>query len=151
MTAAPRTAEQRRRDVLALLASPNLDGWVASAPDDGPAHMVPLSVAWVEEHLVIAIERTSPTARNIEAAGRARLGFGSTRDVVMVDAELVMSVAVARAAPTLAAGFAAQADWDPRGTSGYRFLVLAPRRIQAWREAGEIAGRTLMVGGHWKT
>lgn len=150
MSAQPRTAEQRRRDVLALLASPNLDGRVASAGEDGPAHMMPLSVAWVEEHLVTAVEASSPTARNIERDGRARLGFGPTRDVVMVDAELVLSVSVARAAPSLAAGFAAQADWDPRGSRGYRFLVLAPRRIQAWGEANEIAGRTLMVGGHWK-
>ena len=28
-------------------------------------------------------------------------------------------------------------------------LVLVPERIQAWREANELAGRTLMRGGRW--
>ena len=32
---------------------------------------------------------------------------------------------------------------------GYVYVVLAPERIQAWREADEIAGRTLMRGGRW--
>jgi hypothetical protein len=31
--------------------------------------------------------------------------------------------------------------------SGYRFLVLRPVRIQAWREVNELPGRTLMRGG----
>ena len=44
---------------------------------------------------------------------------------------------------------AAQADWDPRGSAGYVYLVLRPDRVQAWREADEIAGRTLMRDGAW--
>jgi hypothetical protein len=51
----------------------------------------------------------------------------------------------------LGSAYAAQADWDPRGSAGYVFLVLRPERIQAWREADEIAGRTLMRGGTWLT
>ena len=43
----------------------------------------------------------------------------------------------------------AQADWDPRRDTGYVFLVLRPVRVQAWREANEIAGRTLMRDGSW--
>jgi hypothetical protein len=43
-----------------------------------------------------------------------------------------------------------QAGWDPRAESGgYSYLVLRPERIQAWREANELVGRTLMRGGSW--
>jgi hypothetical protein len=49
----------------------------------------------------------------------------------------------------LGEAYAAQADWDPRTSSGYVFLVLRPVRIQAWRESDEIAGRTLMRDGAW--
>ena len=54
--------------------------------------------------------------------------------------------------PDLAERYAGQADWDPR-TAGdtYRFLVLRPERIQAWREANELRGRTLMRDGTWST
>jgi hypothetical protein len=57
---------------------------------------------------------------------------------------------VADAPDGLADTYAAQADWDPRDAGeGYVYVVLAPERIQAWREANEIAGRTLMRGGRW--
>ncbi len=45
--------------------------------------------------------------------------------------------------------YVGQADWDPRRGTGYVFLVLRPVRVQAWREANEIAGRTLMRDGIW--
>jgi hypothetical protein len=46
--------------------------------------------------------------------------------------------------------YAAQAGWDPR-IAGVPFIVhlLAPVRVQAWREANEIPGRTLMRNGRW--
>ena len=145
----PRTADRRKADTLARLATPVLDGWVASAGPAG-AHLVPLSLHWTGEHLVIALELTSVTARNIAASGRARIGLGATRDVVMVDATLDRTVPVADAPAELAEGYAAQSDWDPRRSpDGYAYLVLRPRRIQAWREADEIAGRTLMRDGAW--
>ncbi|MGY1618282.1 hypothetical protein ACI797_16205 [Geodermatophilus sp. SYSU D00691] len=49
----------------------------------------------------------------------------------------------------LGAAYVAQADWDPRRSPGYVFLVLRPVRLQAWREADEIPGRTLMRDGAW--
>jgi hypothetical protein len=49
----------------------------------------------------------------------------------------------------LGAAYVAQADWDPRGSAGYVFLVLRPVRVQAWREVNEIPGRTLMRDGAW--
>jgi len=88
------------------------------------------------------------TARDLDASGRARLAVGPTRDVTMVDAVLERAVPTAEAG-ALGEAYAAQADWDPRGSAGYVYLVLRPERVQAWREADEIAGRTLMRDGAW--
>jgi hypothetical protein len=145
----PRSAAQRKSDTLVLLATPVLDGWVASAGPGG-AHLVPLSVHWTGDRLAIAVAGASVTARNLAASGHARVALGSTRDVVMMNVTLDSTVAVADAPADLAEGYAAQSDWDPRAApDGYVYLVLRPRRIQAWREANEIAGRTLMRDGAW--
>lgn len=150
MTEQPRDPRTRKADTLAKLRAPAADAWVASAAD-GAAHLVPLSLAWLADRAVLALDETSLTARNVAAAGGARLGLGPTRDVVIVDAVLERTVPVAGAPPELADGYAAQADWDPRTDAGdgYVYLVLRPVRIQAWREANELAGRTLMRDGAW--
>lgn len=146
----PRPTDQRISDTLAKLAEPHADVWVASAgPDGDGAHLVPLSLAWVDERVVIALPTDSVSGRNITATRRARLAVGPTRDVVMIDAELDETHPVDDAPASLADGYAAQADWDPRGQDGYSYAVLRPVRIQAWREANEIAGRTLMRNGVW--
>ena len=144
----PRDAQTRKKDTLVMLASPEIDVWVASASTDGEAHLVPVSLAWVDERAVIAVPETSVTTRNLTASGRARLAVGPTRDVVMIDAALERTVGVDDD-QRLGEAYAAQADWDPRGDSGYVFLVLRPMRLQAWREANEIKGRTLMRDGAW--
>ncbi len=131
-----------------MLATPAIDVWVATASDTGAAHLVPVSLAWVSERVLIAVEAASVTARNIEASGKARLAVGPTRDVVMIDAALERSVDVADD-EALGTAYVAQADWDPRGSTGYVFLVLRPVRVQAWREANEMSGRTLMRDGRW--
>ena len=151
---APRDRQQRRRDTLAKLAEPAADVWVATASSSGSSahpYLVPLSLAWIDERVVIAVETSSRTARNIEGNGTARLALGPTRDVVVLDARLEQSVPVA-AAQELAERYVRQADWDPRSAGeSYRFLVLRPERIQAWREADELPGRTLMRDGAWLT
>jgi hypothetical protein len=151
---APRPAAQRKADALALLSSAPVDVWVATAAlaDDGSArpHLVPLSLAWLDdERVVIAVERTSRTARDLEAHGVARLALGPTRDVVMIDARLDEIHEVHDAPAGITEGYLRQADWDPRTSPGYVFVVLRPTRIQAWREADEIPGRTLMRAGGW--
>ncbi len=143
-----RDRESRKADTLAMLATPGIDVWVATASAAGAPHLVPVSLAWVDEQLVIAVEGTSVTARNLTASGKARLAVGPTRDLTMIDAVLEKTVDVA-ADDELGAAYVAQADWDPRRDSGYVFLVLRPVRVQAWREANEIAGRTLMREGTW--
>lgn len=150
----PRSAQQRKRDTLAMLATPEIDVWVATAStsDDGTptAHMVPLSLSWHHDRVVIALASSSVTARSLTETSRARLGVGPTRDVVMIDAVLESMVAVEQAPPELAQAYAAQADWDPReDPTGYVYLVLRPTRIQAWREVNELPTRTLMRNGTW--
>ena len=88
------------------------------------------------------------TARNLTESGEARLAVGPTRDVVMIDAVLDKTVLVG-SDDELGEAYAAHADWDPRKATGYAFFVLRPVRVQAWREANEIAGRTLMRDGTW--
>jgi Pyridoxamine 5'-phosphate oxidase len=144
----PRDPRTRKADTLSMLATPAIDVWVASASGSGAAHLVPVSLAWVDERAVIAVPESSVTARNLTASGRARLAVGPTRDVVMIDAVLDRAVAV-DGDEALGEAYAAQADWDPRRDNGYVFLVLRPVRLQAWREADELAGRTLMRDGAW--
>lgn len=153
MSSEPRDVATRTRDALAQLATPAIDVWVATA-SGGVPHLVPVSLAWVDERVVIAVAASSVTARNLGATGTARLGLGPTRDVVMLDVVLERSVPCdqpdgADENPGLGESYAAQADWDPRGSSGYVFLVLRPERVQAWREVDEMTGRTLMRDGTW--
>jgi hypothetical protein len=140
-----RSREQRKADTLARLAAPVLDAWVAT---DGP-YLVPLTLAWFEERLIAATDGASPTARSLTSTGRARIGIGPTRDVIMIDAVLERRLPVGEAHEAGEA-YAAQNDWDPRTAGpGYVFLILRPTRIQAWREANEIPGRTLMRDSTW--
>ncbi len=150
--AAPRTVTERKADTLAMLGTPAIDVWVASADivkGALRAHLVPLSLAWMDGRVVIAVGSDSATARNIRVHGTARLGLGPTRDVVMMDAVLEDMIGVAEAPSALADGYAAQADWDPRTADEYVYVVLRPERIQAWRESNELSGRTLMRAGRW--
>ena len=122
---------------------------MATAAADGKEHLVPLSIGWDGERVVLATEPDAATTRNIAASGRARLAVGLTRDVTMIDATLETIVDVADAPAALADAFAGQADWDPRHSAGYVFVVLRPHRVQVWREVDEITGRTIMRDGHW--
>jgi hypothetical protein len=143
-----RDRETRTADTLAVLSTPGIDVWVATAATEGAPHLVPVSLAWVDDRAVIAVPATSVTARNLTSNHATRLGVGPTRDVTMIDAVLERVVDVAEDAE-LGEAYVAQADWDPRRDTGYVFLVLRPVRVQAWREANEIAGRTLMRDGTW--
>ena len=144
----PRDRVMRKADLLTALTAPAADVWVATASADATPYLVPLSLAWIDECAVIALDAASPTARNIGRSRVARLGVGPTRDVALIDATLERSVDVDGDAQ-LGQAYEAQADWDPRGLAGYVFLVLRPTRIQAWRESNELAGRLLMRDGEW--
>ena len=57
----------------------------------------------------------------------------------------------APAAPLMSAVCAAaKTGFDPcQLTSSYLYFRIHPQRLQAWREANELAGRELMRGGVW--
>jgi hypothetical protein len=148
---AARTGPQRKTDTIAKLEAVGGDVWVATAADTGTAHLILLSYAWDGERVVLAAPASSITVRNIRSSGRARLGFGPTRDVVLVDGELerVLDVGDSEAGG-VARRYADQADWDPRTESEpYVFVTLRPRRVLAWRESNELPGKLLMRDGEW--
>jgi general stress protein 26 len=150
--AEPRTNEQRKADTIAVLAATGADAWVATASTDGVAHMVPLSIGWTEERIVLVTESRSATARNLRSSNRARVALGGTRDVVMIVAELMAEYSIADSPPLLLRAFASQSGWNPSNepdADAYRLLDLRPVQVQAWRQGNEIVGRTLMRGREW--
>ena len=150
MTPPPvRTADQRRRDTLARLEH-DVDAWVSTADGaGGTPYLVPLSFLWDGQRLLLATAAASPTARNLQATGRVRLGIGLTRDVVMVEGS-VQAVPVADLPGDEADAFATKTGFDPRTlTSAYVYFRVEPRLVQAWREVDELTGRDLMRDAAW--
>jgi hypothetical protein len=151
MTERARSGTQRKADAIARLEAVGADVWVATASPTGAAHLVPLSFAWDGTCVVLAAEASSLTVRNVRASGRARLGFGPTRDVLIIDGDLERLLDASEGpADRIARAYADQAAWDPRREAEpYVFIVLRPRRAQAWREANELSGKVLMRDGAW--
>jgi hypothetical protein len=147
-SAGPRSREQRRRDAEQRLSG-DVDVWVATASPDGAPYLVPLSFDWDGQALLLATAAATPTARNLTAARSVRLGLGPTRDVVMIDGSV--DVLELDALPSdRGDAFAVRTGFDPRAlTAHYQWFRVTPHRIQAWREADEIAGRDLMLDGRW--
>ncbi|NXY95950.1 pyridoxamine 5'-phosphate oxidase family protein [Streptomyces sp. BR123] len=148
MSAQPRSRARRRRDTEHRLTH-DIDVWVASASADGAPHLVPLSFDWDGEALLAATPAESPTGRNLAATRTARLALGHTRDVVMMEGDV--EVLDLDAVPLQRGDrFATRTGFDPRSLSTpYRWFRITPRRIQAWREENELAGRELMRDGRW--
>ncbi len=141
----PRTREVRRADTLVRFER-DVDCWVSSATPDGVPYLVPLSYLWDGETFLLSTVASSPTARNLVTSGRVRLALGETRDVVLVEGE-VSTVVPDDATAT---AFAAATGFDPREEpQEYTYLAVRPVVVQAWREANELAGRTLMTDGRW--
>jgi len=142
-----RSAEQRKRDALALLER-EVDVWVASASADGEAMLVPLSFVWDGARLTISTPLASKTARNLIRAGVARVALGGTRDVVLIDGTL--EVIRLGAEPELEEAHARATEFDPRTLADeYVYLRVTPQRVQVWREVNELRGRHLMRDGDW--
>ncbi|MFF8933200.1 pyridoxamine 5'-phosphate oxidase family protein [Streptomyces paradoxus] len=150
MTSAPvRSAEQRKKDTLHRLDH-DVDAWVATADGaTGTPYLVPLSFLWNGSYLLFATPASSPTGRNLAASGRARVGIGPTRNVVLVEGT-VETVQPAELTEQDAELFAAKTGFDPRRlATPYLYFRVVPRRVQAWREADELDGRELMRDGRW--
>lgn len=149
MTQPTRTRQQRREDTLHRLEH-DVDVWVATADaGGGTPHLVPLSFLWDGGTVLIATPAASPTGRNLQAGGRVRLGIGPTRDLVLIEGA-AHPLAPGEVTDDIGDAFAAKTGFDPRRlTEDYRYFRIRPRRIQAWREANELAGRDLMRDGRW--
>src|SRR5262245_1193079 len=79
-----RSRSERKKDTLQKLRT-EVDLWVASASEEGEAHLIPLSYYWDGTALTIATPRASRTARNLVRARRMRAALGPTRDVVIIE------------------------------------------------------------------
>ncbi|MFW5418844.1 pyridoxamine 5'-phosphate oxidase family protein [Nocardiopsis sp. CNT-189] len=145
---APRPGARRRRDTEHRLGG-DTDAWVATASPEGVPHLVPLSFDWDGEALLVSTPADSPTGRNMAATRAARVGLGHTRDVTMVEGGVEV-IGMGELPKDRADRFAERAGFDPRaGEGAYLWFRITPRRIQAWREVNEMAGRELMRGGRW--
>ncbi|MER7895864.1 pyridoxamine 5'-phosphate oxidase family protein [Streptomyces sp. NPDC096046] len=144
-----RSAEQRKKDTLHRLDH-DVDAWVATADRaTGTPYLVPLSFLWNGSYLLFATPASSPTGRNLAGSGRARVGIGPTRDVVLVEGT-VETAQPGELTEQDAELFAAETGFDPRRlATPYLYFRVVPRRIQAWREADELEGRELMRDGRW--
>ncbi|MFH0246484.1 pyridoxamine 5'-phosphate oxidase family protein [Streptomyces sp. HK10] len=144
----PRGLRERLRDTRARLED-DVDLWVATAGASRGAHLIPLSYLWDGTAILVSTPRDSITGRNLLADGRVRLGLGPTRDVVVVDG-VAEPVDVDELGRETGDAFAAKTGFDPRTLDEpYQYFRIRPRRVQAWREVNELAGRDLMRDGLW--
>ena len=144
----PRTAAERRADTVQALRA-SRDVWVASADETGAAHLIPLSFLWDGACLILATPEASKTTRNLRRAGWARVALPSPDDVVIIEGPVEMfsgeTEAALADAHTAATGFDARAEREP-----YVYIRLTPSLVQAWRDAAELRGRTIMRDGRWR-
>ncbi len=139
---------ERVRDTRERLEG-DVDLWVATAGASGGVHLVPLSFLWDGDALLVSTPRSSVTSRNLLADPRVRVGLGPTRDVVLVDGT-AEPVDVAELGAGTGDAFAEKTGFDPRKLDRpYQYFRIRPLRVQAWREANELPGRTLMRDGRW--
>ena len=148
-TPSPRTTERRIQDTRDRLAS-DVDAWVATAdPASGAPGLVLLSFLWDGATLLVSTPTASRTGRNLASSGVASLGVGPTRDVVLLEGT-VEAIPDTELPADLGDAFAARTGFDPRAEPNeYTYFRVTPRRVQAWREADEQPGRTIMRDGRW--
>ncbi|MCA9881270.1 MAG: pyridoxamine 5'-phosphate oxidase family protein [Thermomicrobiales bacterium] len=144
-----RSAQQRKRDTLQRLET-DIDAWVATAGARGGAPcLAPFSFLWDGEAVLIAAPATGATGRNLLANGQARLGLGTTRDVVLITG--TAEPMLPRDLPdAVGDAFAGKTGFDPRhNPDTYRYFRITPQRIRAWREENELTGRDVLRDGAW--
>lgn len=146
-----RTPHQRQVDTLAVLQRQG-SGWLATADTDATPHVIAVAALWTGDALVVTTRDGTPTARNLDAGGRARLILGTTDDVIMIDTTVSATQPSIGADPALVAAFVAATGWDPAEEGpDWRYFTLLPTRIQAYRGYGELGGHVLMQDGLWGT
>lgn len=144
-----RSTEQRVTDALAALSS-QANVWVGTASQEAIPHMVPFSLHWDGEHIIICTDPASATVKNLVSSPNAKLSIGDSNDVVLVTAELVGVVGVLESSEQLVEEFAARTGWNPkRETADMVFVALKPTKVHAWLDVSEIDGRNIMRNGAW--
>lgn len=123
--------------------------WISTASADGLPHLVPLSLAWLDEQIVVATPENTLTVRNIAATGRARAALDDADDVVIIDTDAEV-VSFDSADPAVVERYVARVGWDPRNMDGvWSLLFLTPTRAHAWIGPAEIEGRTIIRDRSW--
>jgi len=149
MTSTPqRDAATRKKDVLAVLESQS-HYFLATSPINGRPHIIAVSGWWDgEDELVVATLGTSVTAKNMAMNPVVSLVHGTPDDAIVIQAQMLDSVAVDEAAD-IARDWEKAMGWDAREMDGWLFFRLRPTRIQAFRGYDEIGGRDVMVRSSW--
>jgi Pyridoxamine 5'-phosphate oxidase len=144
-----RSLRERQDDVLARLQNER-QAWIATAGGDSQPHLVPLSLCWHQDEILLATRADRPIARNISESGHARVGLGAGDDVVLIDAAASAEEWHAAAEDERRA-FIDRTGWDPSKQAGvWALLRLRPRRVRAWRSAAEnVRGSVVMSDGQW--
>jgi len=150
ITMTNRSTAARIAATLSRLSSES-DLWIATASPAGVPHLVPLSLAWHADSILVATPTDTPTARNVLATGRARASLDSATDVVIIDA-VAHGVDFRGVDKVTKAAYVSRVGWNPEDESGdWSLITLAPRLIHAWNGVSEIQGRTIMRQGAWIT
>lgn len=145
---APRSTHERIAHARERLAS-EANVWIATSSRQGNPHLVPLSLAWIENRIIVTTPIGTPTASNAGTTRRARAALDGADDVVIIDAAVEVT-ALEQAEDALIERYIAAVEWDPRQEQGaWAVLVLSPQRTQAWNGPAEISGRTIMRAGQW--
>jgi general stress protein 26 len=141
-----RTLTERREAALEHLRA-NTNLWLATASDGQGPHLIPVSYWWDGARLTTATSENSRTARNVRAQPKVRATIGSTGDVLIIDATSTI-VPWGDIDETAAEAYA-QASGVPRSMPGFVYVKLVPQRMQVWKGAAEVSGRTVMRAGAW--
>ncbi len=148
MESAIRDRSQRIADTKRHLAV-DVDCWVGTAGEGSSPYLIPLSFLWDGDSIWLSTLQSSITGRNLATTGKVRLGFGTTRDVYLIEGT-VEAIHESKIDPALGDQFAAKTGFDPRTSEGtYLYFRVSPAMIQAWFEEPELAGRTIMRDGCW--
>jgi general stress protein 26 len=140
-----RTVAQRIIDTQHLFAS-EVDCFFATTNPDGHPNVVPLSVVWHAGVFILCTRQSTRTIRNLRARPFARLVYGTTRNVALVDAKADISD-LASVKQSALDSFHRHVGWDIAAEDErYVAITCTPQTIQAWRQEPEA---TLMDGGEW--
>ena len=142
-----RSKAERKDHALRMLESSD-KLWIATASEDGSAHLVPFSFVWDGRRIVSATSDRSPAARNAGRTGRARVALGTFGDVVLVDAHAAVTAYDGVDAEVVERLVRVSA-LDGRSSASVAYLQLTPWRVQVWWSLQELATRTVMRDGRW--